>query len=263
MAYESRTVRGLAHCGFAALLGLALVTGAAGLAGRAHAQTAGSGSDATAADATKKKDDKKKNDKVSSWVKLCQEMEIKKGDPKKSVCIVHHERLDPNSGMTIVAAAVRTIEGVDKQAFMVTVPLGVALPPGMQIKVDDQKDPIALKYSHCLPNGCTAETEATKELLQKLMSGKVVNVATINAGAPEQILFQVPLNGFKQTYDGPPVDPAKFENARKQLLLSIREKMIERAKAAQAAKGGGTGTLDAPAGGDQTGTTGQGQAAPQ
>lgn len=244
MANQCLNMRRLAGRALAIFVAATVVAGACTLADPASAQET----------TTKKKVDKKKGDKVSSWVKLCQEMEIKKGDPKKNVCIVHHERLDPNSGMTIVAAAVRVVEGADKQAFMVTVPLGVALPPGMQIKIDDQKDPIALKYSHCLPNGCTAETEATKDLMAKLMGGKVVNIATINAGAPEQILFQVPLNGFKQTFDGPPVDAAKFENARKQLLLSIREKMIERAKAAQAAKSqDGTGTLDAPAAGtDQT-----------
>lgn len=178
----------------------------------------------------------KKKENVSSWVKLCEEVPISK-DVKKNVCITHHERLDPASGMPIVSAAIRVIEGQEKQRFMVTVPLGMALPAGMLAKFDQKEEAVPLKYSFCLPNGCTAETEATEEMLNNMFAGKMLIVAAINA-LGEQINFQVPLNGFKSTYEGKPVDTAKFANARKALLMSIREKAIERMKAEEAKKGG-------------------------
>ncbi|MEZ5773795.1 MAG: invasion associated locus B family protein [Hyphomicrobiaceae bacterium] len=182
--------------------------------------------------------------KVSSWVKLCEKAPVEK-DPAaatKEVCITHHERLDPNTGQTIVSAAVRAVEGQDKMRLMVTVPLGMALPPGMRIVFDgskDEKDHIPLKYTFCLPNGCTAETEATAEILTRLRAEQGFVVQTFNA-LGEQLGFQVPLNGFGDTLDGKPVDTKKFANARRQLLLSIREKAIERAKAAAEAKKEGT-----------------------
>jgi invasion protein IalB len=169
--------------------------------------------------------------KKSAWVKLCEKAPVSKTE-QKEVCITHHERLDPNNGLPIISAAVRSIEGQDKIRFLVTVPLGMAVPPGMQAKIDEMKDPVKLNYTFCLPNGCTAETEATPELMEKLSTGKVLLVATINA-VGEQIGFQVPLQGFKASFDGKPVDTAKFANARKQLLMRIRENMINRAKTAQ------------------------------
>jgi invasion protein IalB len=187
-------------------------------------------------DATAASKDDKKN--VSSWVKLCEKAPLKKGEDPKEICITHHERLDPGNGTIIVSAAVRTIEGVEKPRFLVTVPLGMALPPGMFARIDEEKEGFGLKYSFCLPHGCTAEVDATPELLKKFSEGKAITVATINA-VGEQVGFQVPLNGFTQTYEGKPVDTAKFANARKELLMRIREQAIKRAQAAAEKKKAG------------------------
>jgi invasion protein IalB len=214
----------------AALSRKALMAGAAALL----AIVVGTGSAALAQD-TAKDAAKAEEGKKSSWVKLCEKAPLKKDDPAKEICISHHERLDPNTGAPIVSAAIRVIEGEAKPRLLVTVPLGMAIPPGVQMKIDDQKEPVALKYTFCLPNGCTAEVDTTPELLAAMEGGKVLTVATINLAA-ETLGFQVPLNGFKETYSGPPVDTAKFVNARKQLLMRIREKMIERVKAAQEKK---------------------------
>jgi invasion protein IalB len=192
----------------------------------AIAQDAAKPADAKAADAAG-------DEKKSAWVKLCEKAPVSKTE-QKEVCITHHERLDPNNGLPIISAAIRSIEGSDKKRFLVTVPLGMAVPPGMQAKIDDMKDPVKLVYTFCLPNGCTAETEATPEIMDKMSTGKTLLVATINA-VGEQIGFQVPLVGFKSTFDGKPVDTAKFANARKALLMRIRENMIKRAEAAQKA----------------------------
>ncbi len=186
------------------------------------------------------------DEKKSAWVKLCEKAPVSKTE-QKEVCITHHERLDPNNGLPIISAAVRTVEGSDKKRFLITVPLGMAVPPGMQAKIDDMKDPIKLSYTFCLPNGCTAETEASPEIMEKMASGKTLLVAAINA-VGEQIGFQVPLQGFKGTFDGKPVDTAKFANARKNLLLRIRQNMIDRAKQAKdGAAAPAAGAAEAPA----------------
>ena len=65
-----------------------------------------------------------------SWIKLCDNEETQSrygGKSTGKVCLTHHERLDGNSGMVMVSAAVRQIDGQDKQHFMVMVP------PGMQL----------------------------------------------------------------------------------------------------------------------------------
>jgi invasion protein IalB len=207
----------------------------------------------------------------SAWVKLCEKatatQKTKDGkDEKKelNICLTHHERLDGNSGMVLVSAAVRQVEGQDKQAFMVMVPLGMMLQPGMRAtlypkdlwekaqkneKIDETKlKPISLAYTLCHPAGCTAETEATADLLNELKKGGGLMVFAINAtGAPAA--FPVPLIGFEQSYSGPPVDSQKYSEARRTLMQQIAQRqheMMEEYKKQQAAKeGGATGSVPA------------------
>src|ERR1700741_3672198 len=61
----------------------------------------------------------------SAWVKLCEKANAiakdKDGKEEKkeiNICLTHHERLDGNTGMVLVSAAVRQVEGQDKQHFM-------------------------------------------------------------------------------------------------------------------------------------------------
>ena len=78
----------------------------------------------------------------TAWVKLCEKAtaQVKDKDGKEekkdlNICLTHHERLDGNTGMVLVSAALRQIEGQDKQHFMVMVPLGMLIQPGMRATV--------------------------------------------------------------------------------------------------------------------------------
>ncbi len=168
----------------------------------------------------------------SAWVKLC-EKAPNITDPKKelNVCLTHHERLDGNTGMVLVSAAIREVEGQDKKALMVMVPLGMALPPGVQVKVDEG-EPVKLQFTLCHAAGCTAEGEATQAVIDQMNKGKQVVVAAINL-AGKAIGFPVPLNGFDKAYAGKPVDNEKYKEARKRLMVAIRERQIELAKKAK------------------------------
>jgi invasion protein IalB len=168
----------------------------------------------------------------SAWVKLC-EKAPNITDPKKelNVCLTHHERLDGNTGMVLVSAAIREVEGQDKKALMVMVPLGMALPPGVQVKVDEG-EPVKLQFTLCHAAGCTAEGEATQAVIDQMNKGKQVVVAAINL-AGKAIGFPVPLNGFDKAFAGKPVDNEKYKEARKRLMVAIRERQIELAKKAK------------------------------
>ena len=191
------------------------------------------------------------NKEQSAWVKLC-EKAPSLAEPKKelNVCLTHHERLDGNTGMVLVSAAIRQVEGQDKEALMVMVPLGMALPPGVQVKVDE-KEPVKLQFTLCHAAGCTAEGEASKAVIDQMKTGKQVVVAAINL-AGKAIGFPVPLTGFDKAYAGAPVDNEKYKEARKRLMSAIRERQIEMAKKAKdeaAAKqaGGAAAPAAAPA----------------
>ena len=168
----------------------------------------------------------------SAWVKLCLKNEQ---TGNKQVCLVNHEGLEPNTGMVLVAAAVRSIEGDDKQHLLVRLPTAYSLvmPAGVQIKIDDG-EPIQLQYAVCFPTSCQVQMELSKEMFEKMRKGKQMVVAAMNM-QQKAMAFPVPLNGFSKTFDGPPVDNAQYEAARRAMMEKFRQRQMELAnKAAEA-----------------------------
>ena len=179
------------------------------------------------------------------WVKLCEKAPVMTKDKdgkdvraERGICLTHHERLDGNTGMVLVSAAIRQVEGADKQHLMVMVPLGMALQPGLRAsiynkeiwekaqkneKFDDSKlVPVKLNFSLCHPAGCTAEIEMTPDLMSQLKTNAGVMVFAINANG-QVIAFPVPLTGFAGALDGPPADNAKYTEERRRLMKQIAD----------------------------------------
>ncbi len=204
----------------------------------------------------------------SAWVKLCEKAPIvlrdKEGKPtreQRNICLTHHERLDGNTGLVLVSAALRQVEGEEKQHLMLMVPLGMAIGPGLRAtiynadmwdkiqkseKFDDSKlEPIKFNYTLCHPAGCTAEIEATKEIIEGFKAGAGLMVLAINAQG-QIVAFPVPLTGFSEALDGQPIDNQKYSEARKALMTQIAERQQQlaeearkrQAEAAAAAKDG-------------------------
>jgi invasion protein IalB len=167
-----------------------------------------------------------------AWVKLCMKNEQTQN---KQICLINHEGLEPNTGMVLIAAAVRQAEGEDKQQLLIRVPTAYALviPAGVQIKIDDAQ-PIQLQYTLCFPTSCQVQMELTKEMFESMRKGKQMVVAAMNI-QQKTMGFPVPLTGFAKAYDGPPVDNAKYEESRRQLMEVFRKRQEElAAKAAEA-----------------------------
>ncbi len=87
-----------------------------------------------------------------------------------------------NVGLTVIV--LKTADGKD-QILRVLAPLGVLLPTGLGLKIDDD-DVGRAQFIRCLPNGCVAEVIIDAELVKKLESG---NLATF-------IIFQTPEEGI-------------------------------------------------------------------
>jgi len=167
-----------------------------------------------------------------AWVKLCMKNDQTQN---KEICLINHEGLEPNTGMVLIAAAVRKVEGEDKLQLLVRVPTAYALvmPAGVQIKIDESQ-PIQLQYAICFPTSCQVQLELTNELLEQMRKGKQMVVAAMNI-QQKTMGFPVPLTGFAKAYEGPPVDSVKYEESRRQLMEMFRKRQADlAAKAAQA-----------------------------
>ena len=206
------------------------------------------------------------------WVKLCEKAPViakdkdgKEAQMEKSICLTHHERLDGNTGMVMVSAAIRQVEGQEKQHLMIMVPLGMALQAGVRTtiypkdlwekatkgeKIDESKiQPIKLNFSLCHPAGCTAEIDLTKEIVDQLRVGGGMMVLAIN-GNGQVVPFPVPLSGFVKALDGQPADNTEYLKQRRIVMGELekrRQAMIEEMKQKQQQGGGQQQPSSAPA----------------
>lgn len=192
----------------------------------------------------------------SPWVKLCEKAKVrvklpdgKDGQQEKTLCLTTHEQLDATTGLPVVSAAIRQAEGVEKNILAVMVPLGMVIPLGMKAavappevwaavikgdQIDDKLLKIAnLQYAYCYAAGCTAEVEATKELIEDMKKGAGLLVRAVDIlGRPA--MWGVPLAGFNQAFAGPPTDNKRYADARADFMKQIEAQYAQQRQAALA-----------------------------
>jgi invasion protein IalB len=104
-----------------------------------------------------------------------------------------------NVGLTVIV-----LKTADKKAKIMRIlaPLGVLLPSGLGLKIDDT-DMGRAGFVRCLPNGCVAEVILEDKLLQKLEGGKTATFIIFQT--PEEgIGIPISLNGFAPGFDNLP-----------------------------------------------------------
>jgi invasion protein IalB len=186
------------------------------------------------------------------WVKLCEKIPLgtmynngKEETKYNTYCLTQHERIDGSTGRSLVTAAVRQMESESKQYFMVMVPLGMLLKPGMRAalypkdlweriqkneSVDESKlKGLVLDYTLCHGGGCTAEAETTPELIDDLKKFGGMVVFAINSKG-EAVPFPVSFAGFEQAYTGNPADAQQYAAGRRALMQMIAQRQQELAE---------------------------------
>jgi invasion protein IalB len=192
-------------------------------------------------------------DKKTQWVKLCDKIKVRAKDDtpadgkeppaeEKQLCSTMFEAIESNSGQLIVSVGLQQMEGAPKQILAVMVPLGVVIPGGVKlalysadqwakaaknekIELKDLKT-ADLKFAHCLPVGCTAEAQATPELVEMLKANAGLAVLAIWANG-NQFTVPVPLNGFGEALAGKPIDNKEYQANRRKLMEHIMQRQAE------------------------------------
>jgi invasion protein IalB len=85
---------------------------------------------------------------------------------------------------------------------------------GVQLSIDDDALGSA-NFETCLPNGCMADFEVTPELVARLKSGAQLRLEGIKV--PNNLVrYLFSLADFAAANEGPPTDPARFEQDQRQ-----------------------------------------------
>ena len=102
----------------------------------------------------------------------------------------------PNIGLTVI---VLKTSDQKSRLMRVVAPLGVLLPSGLGLKIDDT-DIGKAGFVRCLPNGCVAEVVMNDQLLNQLKSAKTATFIIFET--PETgIGFPLNLKGIAEGYD--------------------------------------------------------------
>jgi invasion protein IalB len=157
------------------------------------------------------------------WTKICSK------DPQinKEICLITQE-IRAETGQFLASVAVREVQDDPKKQFIIAVPPGMLLQPGMRVIID-QGQPTAARYAICFPNACYGDAEIPTEFIASLKKGQALIVQAINQ-VGRTVNFTLVLKDFAKAYDGPPIDPKAIEEQQKKLQEELQKKAEEQRK---------------------------------
>ncbi|MCP3669959.1 MAG: invasion associated locus B family protein [Gammaproteobacteria bacterium] len=99
-----------------------------------------------------------------------------------------------------VAYTPKAINKSNKPLMVITMPLGVFLPPGIQLRVDKGKEAARAPFIQCIQDGCQARAVLDDKMMSKLKSGNKLGIAFFTP-QQKQLGFPVSLDGFTDAID--------------------------------------------------------------
>ena len=151
----------------------------------------------------------------SPWTKFCG-----RGSPGgREVCFTGKDART-NDGQTVMAAALIEPEGGPK-FLRITLP---GSPRSRSARITIDKEPAISSAVACLANRCTANYQATPELLDKLKKGQMLQIQVVDL--VPMIPFPLPLadgsgNSFARANEGPPTNPKVFREEQQKKLCEL------------------------------------------
>jgi invasion protein IalB len=136
--------------------------------------------------------------KHGDWEMRC---ETPPGAAKEQCALLQSVAAEDKPNVNLVVIVLKTADGKSR-LLRVIAPLGVLLPSGLGLKIDNV-DVGRAGFVRCLPTGCVAEVVMEQKLIDQMKSG--ANATFIIFQTPEEgIGIPLALAGFKDGFDGLP-----------------------------------------------------------
>jgi len=132
--------------------------------------------------------------KFGDWELRC---ETPAGAATEQCALIQSVVAEDKSNVNLVVIVLKTSDGKSR-LLRVIAPLGVLLPNGLGLKID-QTDIGRAGFVKCLPTGCVAEVTMDDKLIDQLKSGKIATFI-IHQVPEEGIGLPLTLQGFKDGY---------------------------------------------------------------
>ena len=117
----------------------------------------------------------------------------------RPVCYIVQHVLLKKGNQPLLQVSVGNMADGGKPAAFFSLPLGVSLPGGLSVKVDEAQ-PLRLRYERCDRAGCHAPLALDDDLIKALKGGRWARVAFFDATRRE-VSVPVSLAGFTAGFD--------------------------------------------------------------
>jgi invasion protein IalB len=114
-------------------------------------------------------------------------------------CAIEETAVLTKTGQLIVLVNVRVASDTHQPIALVQLPLGLNLPAGAKLQVDEGKT-VDLQIQTCENRGCYANLPVAPDMLAAMRTGKQLKVSFQNLGK-ESITIPMPLTDFPAAYD--------------------------------------------------------------
>ncbi len=113
----------------------------------------------------------------------------------QEICFVFQRVTNKENNKKISDITIAYPPKIDKPVMVITLPLGVFLPAGIQLKIDEGGEAARAPYVQCIQDGCQARVILDTKLIGMMKGGKMLRVAFFTPQQKE-LAFPVSLNGF-------------------------------------------------------------------
>jgi len=114
-------------------------------------------------------------------------------------CEMYQQVSEQETGQTVLETVIGYPPGADEPVALFNLPLGMLLPPGVQLQVNDN-EPIRFAVQLCVQSGCRADIVLEPELVEQMRAG---NEGTLTIADPQGQGVELPLSllGFSASLD--------------------------------------------------------------
>jgi invasion protein IalB len=113
---------------------------------------------------------------------------------EREQCVLFQNVVLRDSGQPVVHISVGYLPNSDFPIAILTLPLGISLPPGAGIQVD-ANEPVTFPIEHCEPRGCRAGFKISTTLLAELKAAETAQVS-FHDGDRQPVHVTLSLKGF-------------------------------------------------------------------
>ena len=131
---------------------------------------------------------------IGDWAVRCYPMQ------SASPCDMFQQQNDAKSQQRILALSIAYIPHLDRHAIQISVPLGVAVPPGVIIHTASFSSP-SMPYRRCDRGGCYVEMLIDNSTIDQLSHGGDTAMVKITADDGKNYDLKLSLNGFAAAHD--------------------------------------------------------------